>query len=126
MCALVTGVQACALPICVPDRPRFDGGPRRLSRRARPSLSIAMMRQILDRFGMAVAALAVFVPDPACAHAGESHGVGQTWTLDPAHLVPMAAFAGLYAAGVFRLRHRPGIGSSAERPLGTEGVNTCR
>src|SRR3546814_1355149 len=30
-CALVTGVQTCALPICDPDHPRSDPGDRRFA-----------------------------------------------------------------------------------------------
>src|SRR3546814_17180557 len=45
---LLGGPAGTERPGGVPDRPRFDGGPRRLSRRARPSLSIAMMRQTLE------------------------------------------------------------------------------
>ena len=59
-----------------------------------------------------LAALALLLPAPAFAHAGEAHG---GWTLDPWVTVPLAVSALLYAMGSRRLRSRSDHGRGALR-----------
>ncbi len=47
---------------------------------------------------------------PAWAHAGAPHTAGAAWTFDPWIVLPLAATALLYAAGVAQLWRRVGIG----------------